>query len=68
MPNAKKLKDGRVALPNEIAGVQWRGLFVRVFVSGSPEDGGHHARQQEQDEERRPLMLMPCQCLTGSRT
>ncbi len=52
LPNAKKLKVGRVPCPTKLLAFNGGGYSLELFVPGSPEDGGHHARQQEHDEER----------------
>jgi hypothetical protein len=50
LPNAKKLKVGRVPCPTKLLAFNGGGYSLELFVPGSPEDGGHHARQQEDDE------------------
>ena len=52
LPNAKKLKVGRVPCPTKLLAFNGGGYPLELFVPGTPEDGGHHARQQEHDEGR----------------
>jgi len=50
LPNAKKLKTGRVPCPTKLLSFNGVNYSLDAFVPGTPEDGGHHARQ-ETDEK-----------------
>jgi hypothetical protein len=59
LPNAKKLKAGRVPCPTKLISFNDASYSFDAFPPpqseqrepGSPEDGGHHARQEDQADE-----------------
>jgi hypothetical protein len=50
LPNAKKLKAGRVPCPTKLVAFNETSYPLELFEPGSPDDGGHHARQEYEDE------------------
>jgi hypothetical protein len=50
IPNAKKLRNGRVPCPTKLLEFNGASYPLDAFVPGSPEDGGHHARQEHEDD------------------
>jgi hypothetical protein len=54
LPNEKKIKAGRVACPTKLLSMNGTSYLLDAFPEahgpGSPDDGGHHARQQEFEE------------------
>jgi hypothetical protein len=51
LPNAVKLKKGRVACPAKLIQFNEASYPLEIFVPGTPDDGGHHARQPDPDDE-----------------
>jgi hypothetical protein len=49
LPNAVKAKKGRVACPAKLLAFNHVSYPLELFVPGTPEDGGHHARQPDPD-------------------
>src|SRR5262249_20160643 len=55
LPNAKKRKEGRVECPTKLLSINGASYPLESFPlpeqskPGSPEDGGHHARQREDE-------------------
>jgi hypothetical protein len=49
LPNAAKLKKGRVACPTKLIEFNGASYPLESFVPGTPEDGGHHARQEYEE-------------------
>ena len=52
LPNAAKLKRGRKPCPTKLIAFNEASYPLESFVPGSPEDGGHHARQEHYEERR----------------
>src|SRR5262249_18677687 len=50
LPNAKKLKAGRVPCPTKLVEFNETSYPLELFEPGSPDDGGHHARPEYEDE------------------
>jgi hypothetical protein len=57
LPNVKKAKDGRVPCPTGLIRFNGASYDLRAFPlpeptgPGTPDDGGHHARQQDAEED-----------------
>jgi hypothetical protein len=49
LPNAVKAKKGRVPCPAKLLDFNQLSYPAEVFVPGSPDDGGHHARQPDDE-------------------
>jgi AAA domain len=56
LPNAKKRKAGRVPCPTKLLAFNGVSYPLELFVPGTPDDGGHHARQEHADNERRAVV------------
>jgi AAA domain len=56
LPNAKKLKAGRVPCPTKLLAFNGASYPLELFVPGTPDDGGHHARQEHADNQRRAVV------------
>jgi hypothetical protein len=52
LPNATKLKKGRVRCPTKLIEFNGASYPLESFVPGVPEDGGHHARQEHYERRR----------------
>jgi len=50
IPNEVKKKKGRVPCPTKLLAFNETRYPLEVFVPGSPDDGGHHARQETEDD------------------
>src|SRR5262249_27579796 len=53
LPTKTKLKAGRVPCPTKLLAFNGASYPLELFVPGTPDDGGHHARQEYADKERR---------------
>jgi hypothetical protein len=53
LPNEKKRREGRVPCPTKLVEFNEKSYPLELFVPGTPDDGGHHARQEHADNERR---------------
>src|SRR6516165_6999188 len=53
LPTQTKLKAGRVPCPTKLLAFNGASYPLELFVPGTPDDGGHHARQEHADNERR---------------
>src|SRR6516164_443355 len=53
LPTKTKLKAGRVPCPTKLLAFNGASYPLELFVPGTPDDGGHHARQEHADNERR---------------
>jgi len=53
LPTKTKLKTGRVPCPTKLLAFNGASYPLELFVPGTPDDGGHHARQEHADNERR---------------
>ena len=52
LPNAKKLKAGRVPCPTKLLAFNGVSYSLESFIPGTPEDGGHHAGHVDVDERQ----------------
>jgi hypothetical protein len=48
LPNARKLKVGRVSCPTKLLAFNGSSYPLELFVPGTPDDGGQHSRHEEQ--------------------
>ena len=51
LPNAKKRKDGRVPCQTKLIAFDGVSYSLKLFLPGTPDDGGQHARQEQPDED-----------------
>jgi hypothetical protein len=51
LPNGVKRKKGRVCCPTKLLAFNGASYPLELFVPGTPDDGGHHARQDHADNE-----------------
>jgi hypothetical protein len=51
LPNQVKRKKGRVPCPTKLLAFNRTSYPLELFVPGTPDDGGHHARQEHADNE-----------------
>jgi hypothetical protein len=56
LPTKTKLKAGRVPCPTKLLAFNGASYPLELFVAGTPDDGGHHARQEHADNERRAVV------------
>jgi hypothetical protein len=52
LPTKTKLKAGRVPCPTKLLAFNGASYPLELFVPGTPDDGGHHARQEYVDEHQ----------------
>src|SRR5262249_32671528 len=48
LPNEKRRREGRVECPTKLLAFNGASYPLDLFVPGTPDDGGHHARQEHQ--------------------
>jgi hypothetical protein len=56
LPTKTKLKAGRVPCLTKLLAFNGATYPLELFVPGTPDDGGHHARQEHADNERRAVV------------